>query len=74
MPTNVVEGCARESGTEYARFLEIALGSAREVAYLLQVAARLDFLTLAAVTPLIQSYSRVQAMLHGLIAARRDND
>jgi four helix bundle protein len=71
VPTNIVEGSARTSGEEYARFLEIALGSAREVAYLLEVAARLDFLTLSAAEPLIKKYSRVQAMLHGVIAAVR---
>ena len=67
--TNIVEGCARTSEIEYARFLELGLGSAREIAYLLEVAARLDFLTPTAVKPLRASYSAIQAMLHGVIAA-----
>ncbi len=41
--SNIVEGCARESRAEYLRFLEIAFGSVREVAYQASLAERLDY-------------------------------
>ena len=43
VPSNIVEGCARESQTEYLRFLEIAFGSLRELAYQYSLAKRLGY-------------------------------
>lgn len=46
VPSNIVEGCARESQNEYLRFLEIAFGSLRELHYQFSLAKRLGYLTL----------------------------
>jgi four helix bundle protein len=43
VPTNIVEGSARRSEAEYVNFLNIALGSANEVRYLLGLSHRLGF-------------------------------
>jgi four helix bundle protein len=41
---NLVEGCARRSAHEYRQFVNVALGSAREAAYLIDLSAELSYL------------------------------
>ena len=41
---NIAEGCCRKGGTEMARFLQIAIGSASEVEYQLLLAYDLEYL------------------------------
>jgi len=43
VPSNIVEGCARESQVEYVRFLEIAYSSLRELHYQYGLACRLGY-------------------------------
>ena len=43
VPSNIVEGCTRESQAEYLRFLEIAFGSLRELHYQLGLSKRLGY-------------------------------
>ncbi len=45
IPTNISEGCGRQSDAEFHRFLQIALGSAHEVEYLLQLSFELNFIS-----------------------------
>ena len=44
VPTNIVEGYARNGKTEFKRFLIIALGSLAEVKYLLDFSKRQDYI------------------------------
>jgi four helix bundle protein len=44
VPSNIVEGCARDSEADYLRFLYIAFGSLRELRYQLDFSKRLGFL------------------------------
>ena len=69
-PTNIVEGCARESHRERDRFLEIAFGSTREVIYLIELATRLEMLEPRVGQELILFGGRVAAALAALRKAR----
>ena len=45
IPANIVEGSARTSQRDYRRFLEVALGSACETDYLIDLCGSLSFLS-----------------------------
>ena len=45
IPTKVAEGCGREGGRDFARFLQIAMGSATEVEYLILLCKDIQLLS-----------------------------
>ena len=71
--TNIVEGSARRSERDYCRFLEMAHGSAREVAYLLGLCARLELLTHLETEKVADTYDHISAMLLRIVDALAQN-
>jgi len=71
IPSNIVEGCSRNSESEYLRFLDIALGSACELEYQLSLALRLGFLRDDQHRPVADLASQTCKTLNSLIRALR---
>ena len=44
IPTNIAEGCGRETNKDFAHFLQISIGSASETEYLLFLARDLKYI------------------------------
>ncbi len=73
IPSNIVEGCARDSKADYLRFLNIAFGSLRELHYQLNLSNRLGFLTKEKLSLLEPKVIEAEKVLNGLIRALRNN-
>jgi four helix bundle protein len=65
--TNLVEGCTRRTTNDYVHFATIALGSASEARYLLEVAHRLDILSADDGNRLLPKYDQLVRSLQTLI-------
>ena len=65
---NLAEGCARRSQRDYLHFVGIAIGSASEVRYLVQLSARLGFIDQAAGDKVAYGYGRVVRALQSLVS------
>ena len=67
VPSNIVEGCARDSQAEYLRFLSIAFGSLRELHYQISLSKRLGFMV-SQDSPLLEAkIVETEKVLNGLI-------
>ena len=67
IPTNIAEGSGRKSEKEFIQFLSIALGSANEVDYLIELSKDLGFISQEIWTQLDQEINEIQSMLFVLI-------
>jgi four helix bundle protein len=71
--SNIVEGCARTSESDYLHFLDIAYGSAREVAYQLSLVRRLGMLSEGTLCARVEATAlETGKVLNALIRSLRD--
>ena len=71
IPSNIVEGCARESQTEYVRFPEIAFGSCKECQYQFTLAVRLGYTCDADIHFYEQKFTETEKVNAALIRSLR---
>ena len=69
--SNIVEGCARSTETEYLRFLEIAYNSSRELEYQSSLSVRLGYLSPKDAESLSGHCVETSKVLGGLIRSLR---
>jgi len=67
IPANIAEGACRRGSREFARFLQVAVGSAGELEYDSLLAMDLDFLQRIQGERLEDEVTEVKRMLTGLI-------
>jgi len=72
VPTNIVEGCARNSQKDYLHFIDVAIASASEVRYLLGLTARLGILQGADHDQLACRYNDLIRGLQKLLSSLRN--
>ncbi len=71
IPSTIAEGCGKNSQTEFAHYLNIALGSANESEYFLILANDLGYIEQKDFVPLSVSINEIKAMLISLISKVR---
>jgi four helix bundle protein len=69
VPSNIVEGCARNTEKDYLRFLDNAYGSAKELGYQASLANRLGYLATGTLEEKANETARV---LNALINSLRN--
>lgn len=67
IPTNIAEGCGRHTDANFARFLQIGMGSACETEHLLLFAYELGYIQVDEYLRVQQSTEEVKRMLTSLL-------
>ena len=69
IPLNISEGAGRGSDRDFAKFLNIAVGSATELEYGIRLSKDLGYIAPKAAPKLLSQLSDVRRMLAGLLQA-----
>lgn len=71
IPTNIAEGCGRNTDADFARFLQIAMGSASETEYEVILAYDLGFLSKIQFDGLQSQAEEIKKMIASLLKTLR---
>ena len=71
IPTNISEGCGKYGGKDFARFLQISMGSASELEYLIFLSNELKLIDTSNFTELNSNIVEIKKMLTSLIKKLR---
>lgn len=75
IPTNLAEGCGRGSDKDFAKFVQIAIGSASESEYLILLSNELGYIDKDEYEELTKSVCEIKRMLTALIKnLHKEND
>ena len=74
IPSNIAEGCGRNSAPDFGRFLDIAMGSASEVEYQLLLAKDLQYIESENYEKLSAELIVIKKMLNTYIQRLRPNN
>ena len=73
IPSNIAEGCSRNSQKDFRRFLEIALGSSYELETQLIIIEELSLISKNEVIVMIDYINKEQKMINSLITRLKAN-
>ena len=71
VPTNIAEGCGKNSDPEFLRFLVIASGSCSELQYQLLLAKDLKYISADLCSELSNQVVQIRKMIHSFIQKLR---
>lgn len=74
IPANISEGCGRESNRDFAKFLQIAIGSSSELEYHLQFCGDAELMQRQECDARLAEVVQVRRMLIGLLKRVRASD
>jgi len=72
IPSNIAEGCSRNTEPDFKRFLEVAIGSAYEIETQLSITENIGLISRSKIEPALQMVSEEQKMLSGFISRVRE--
>jgi len=66
IPSNIAEGCSRNTAKEFERFINIAIGSAFELETQIIITVEVEYFTKTKVEPLLKDLTTLQKRLNAL--------